>query len=109
MVEIDFISSNLTIIVVMMQRLGWDKLSNQSSFTLFIVIVTYTNSENSVINRSVLSPLTKERRTSISALIIHAILNQRNSKIADKICASYPARERENSQKKETACQKDIL
>jgi hypothetical protein len=79
------------------------------SFTLFIVIVTYTNSENSVINRSVLSSLTKGRGTIISALIIHAILNQRNSKIADKICASHHTRERENSQKKETACQKDTL
>jgi len=81
----------------------------RGSFTLFIVIVTYTNSENSVINRSVLSSLTKGRGTIISALIIHAILNQRNSKIADKICASHPTRERENSQKKETACQKDTL
>ena len=48
----------------------------RGSFTLFIDIVTSTNSENSVINRSVLSSLTKGRGTSISALTIHAILNQ---------------------------------
>ena len=95
MVEIDFISSNLTIMVVMMQVLGGKNYRIRGSFTLFIVIVNSTNSENSVNNRSVLSSLTKGRGTSISALTIHALLNQRNSKVAwEDLCFTSYKRKR---------------
>jgi hypothetical protein len=72
---------------------------------LFIVIVTPTKIDNSVINQSVLSSLTKGREASFFySLTMHAILNQRNRKLSgEDLCLTCNSREIEDDQNKEMA------
>ena len=77
---------------------------------LFIVIVTPMNTDNSVINRSVLSSLTKGREARFYALTMHAILNQWNSKLSGwDLCFTCDPRQIVDGQNKETAYQKEAL
>jgi hypothetical protein len=79
---------------------------------LFIVIFTPIKIDNSVIiNRSVLSSLTKGREARFFySLTMHAILNQRNRKLSgEDLCLTCNSREIEDGQNKEMAYKKDAL
>jgi hypothetical protein len=75
----------------------------------FIVIFTPTKIDNSVINRSVLSSLTKGREARFFySLTMHAILNQRNRKLSgEDLCFTCNSREIEDGQNTEMAYKKD--